>query len=267
MGQVAGKLALVTGGANGIGAACAATLAREGAIVFVTDLDPIAGEATVAAIGAAGGTAHFRRQDVTDEAGWIALIEAIDRAYGRLDILVANAGIAIFGPLLEMSLADWRRQNAVNIDGVFLSAKHGIPLMRKSGSGGSIIMLSSVAGLRGSAGLAGYSASKGAVRLLAKSVALECAGARDGIRCNSVHPGIIETEIWAKMPAPGSNAAFDARAIAASSVPTGQLGRPQDVANVVLFLASDASAYMTGSELVVDSGQTAGRVGSIAPPR
>jgi len=266
MGQVQGKVALVTGAAAGIGAACAATLAREGAKVVVTDLDDVRGRATVAAIAAAGGEALYLHQDVTDEARWVEVIAEIAARHGRLDVVVANAGIAIIASVLEMSLADWRRQTAVNIDGVFLTVKHGIPLMRKSGAGGSIVMISSVAGLRGSAGLAGYSATKGAVRLFAKSVALECAGARDGIRCNSVHPGIIETAIWEKMPQDGRNAPLDPRAIAEASVPTGVLGQPQDIANAVLFLASDAAAYMTGSEVVVDSGQTAGRVGSIGKP-
>ena len=217
-------------------------------------------------IRTAGGEALYLHQDVTDEARWVEIIGEIDRRFGRLDVLVANAGIAIIASITEMSLADWRRQTAVNIDGVFLAAKHGIPLMRKSGQGGSIVMISSVAGLRGSAGLAGYSATKGAVRLFAKSVALECA--RENIRCNSVHPGIIGTEIWGKMPlGMGSgrrNTPINARAVAEASVPTGQLGTPQDVANCVLFLASDASHYVNGSELVVDAGMTAGRVGSLA---
>jgi NAD(P)-dependent dehydrogenase (short-subunit alcohol dehydrogenase family) len=273
MGQVQDKVALVTGGAAGIGAAIAATLGREGATVVLTDLDDRRGEDVAAGIRAAGGQALYLQQDVTDEGRWAEVIAEVDRRFGRLDVLVANAGIAIMGPLLEMSLADWRKQTAVNIDGVFLTVKHGIPLMRKPGpgkpgSGGSIVMISSVAGLRGSAGLAGYSATKGAVRLFAKSVALECAGARDDIRCNSVHPGIIATEIWEKMPAGAAdsrrNAPIDARAIAEGSVPTGKLGTPQDIADGVLFLASDASRYVTGSELVIDSGMMAGRVGNLA---
>jgi NAD(P)-dependent dehydrogenase (short-subunit alcohol dehydrogenase family) len=267
MGQVQGKVALVTGAAAGIGAAIATTLGREGATVVLTDLDDRRGEATAEAIRAAGGQAIYLHQDVTDEGRWAEVIAEVDQRFGRLDVLVANAGIAIMGPLLEMSLADWRKQTAVNIDGVFLTVKHGIPLMRKSGEGGSIVMISSVAGLRGSAGLAGYSATKGAVRLFSKSVALECAGARDDIRCNSVHPGIIATEIWEKMPAGASdarrNAPIDARAIAEGSVPTGKLGTAQDIANGVLYLASDASRYVTGSELVIDSGLMAGRVGNL----
>lgn len=260
MGQVQGKVALVTGAAAGIGAAIAATLGREGARVVLTDLDGRRGEEVAAGIRAAGGEALYLQQDVTDEARWAEVAGEIGRRFGRLDVLVANAGIAIIAPVTEMTLEQWRRQTAVNIDGVFLSARHGIPLMRRSGEGGSIVLLSSVAGLRGSAGLAGYSATKGAVRLFAKSVALECA--QDNIRCNSVHPGIIDTEIWDKMPG-RSNAPIESRQVAEASVPTGRLGTPQDVANCVLFLASDASGYVNGSELVVDSGMTAGRVGSL----
>ncbi|MBX6746877.1 MAG: SDR family NAD(P)-dependent oxidoreductase, partial [Acetobacteraceae bacterium] len=189
MGQVQGKVAIVTGSASGIGAACAAVLAREGARVLLTDLDDARGEALADRIRAEGGEAQYLHQDVTDEARWPEVIAEAERRYGRLDIMVANAGIGIIVPIAEMSLADWRRQMAVNVDGVFLAVKHAIPAMRRAG-GGSIILMSSVAGIRGSAGLAGYSATKGAVRLFAKSVALECA--RDRIRVNSVHPGIIE---------------------------------------------------------------------------
>jgi NAD(P)-dependent dehydrogenase (short-subunit alcohol dehydrogenase family) len=185
-------------------------------------------------------------------------VAATAQKFGGLHILVANAGIGIMGPAIDMSLADWRRQMSVNVDGVFLSVKYCIPAMRQSG-GGSIVMMSSVAGLRGSAGLAGYSASKGAVRLFAKSIALECAQARDGIRVNSVHPGVIDTPIWTKLP-PGANAPLDPKAIAATVVPLGEAGTAEDIANGVLYLASDASRHVTGSELVIDGGMTAGRV-------
>jgi NAD(P)-dependent dehydrogenase (short-subunit alcohol dehydrogenase family) len=253
MGQVDGRVAIVTGGASGIGAACARTLAREGARVLVTDLDP-AGEALAEETGGA-----FVRHDVTDEAGWPGVIRMAEERFGGLHILVANAGIGIMGAVIEMSLADWRRQMAINVDGVFLSVKHAIPAMARAG-GGSIILMSSVAGLRGSAGLAGYSATKGAVRLFAKSVALECAQAGNGVRVNSVHPGIIDTPIWGKLPAGGANSKLDANAIAAEQVPIGQAGQAQDIANGVLFLASDAAGHMTGSELVIDGGMTAGRI-------
>ncbi|MBV8869925.1 MAG: glucose 1-dehydrogenase [Acetobacteraceae bacterium] len=252
MGQLEGKAAIVTGGASGIGAACARTMAREGARVLITDLDP-AGEGLAGEIGGL-----FLRHDVTDEAGWPGVIQAAEERFGGLHVMVANAGIGVMATILEMSLADWRRQMAVNVDGVFLSVKHAIPAMERAG-GGSIIIMSSVAGLRGSAGLAGYSATKGAVRLFAKSAALECAQAGNRVRVNSVHPGVIDTPIWDKLPT-GGNAKFDPNAIAAEQVPIGEAGQPEDIANGVLYLASDAARHVTGSELVIDGGMTAGRV-------
>jgi NAD(P)-dependent dehydrogenase (short-subunit alcohol dehydrogenase family) len=265
MGQVQGKVALITGAAAGIGAACAEALAAEGARVVLTDLEDTQGEALAAKLRGLGSEAVYLHQDVTDEARWAEVIAAIEATHGRLDVLVSNAGIAIMKPLVDMTLDEWRRQNAVNLDGVFLSVKYAIPAMRRAG-GGSIIMMSSIAGIRGSAGLAGYSASKGAVRLFSKSVALECAGARDGIRCNSVHPGVIETDIWQKMPqgSPGGrNAPVDPRQLAANIVPLGEAGTAADIAAGVVFLASDASRHMTGSELVIDGGSTAGRAGTM----
>lgn len=272
MGQVEGRVAIVTGGASGIGAACARTLAREGARVVLTDLDAARGEALAAELRAtraeAGGEALFLPQDVTDEDRWAEVIAETEARYGRLDIMVANAGIGLIRLTVDTTLADWWRQMAVNVEGVFLAVKHAIPAMRRGSGktplGGSIILMSSVAGLRGSAGLACYSASKGAVRLFAKSVAMECAGARDGIRVNSVHPGIIETPIWGKLPEGGSedrNTPLDAKALAAAGVPLGVPGQAQDIADGVLFLASDASRHMTGAELVIDGGMTAGRPG------
>jgi NAD(P)-dependent dehydrogenase (short-subunit alcohol dehydrogenase family) len=271
MGQVDGKVALVTGGASGIGAACATTLAREGARVVVTDIDDRGGAEIVKNITAAGGQAIYLRQDVTDEDRWIEIVAEIEKRFNRLDVLVSNAGIGVAVPtIVEMSLADWRRQTAINIDGVFLSVKHCIPAMRRSG-GGSIVMMSSVAGLRGSPTLAGYSATKGAVRLFAKSIAMECAGANDGIRVNSVHPGIIDTPIWTKIPREatgmGHNAAMRPDEIAKTGAPLGFAGQAQDIANGVLFLASDASRYVTGSELVIDGGITAGGVRRAPPPQ
>ena len=258
MGQVQGKVAIVTGGASGIGAACAATLAREGAKVVITDLDDSRGEALVAEIGSAGGEAIFLHQDVSLEESWPGIIEAAERRFGRLDVMVANAGIGIMCRAVEMSLADWRRQIAVNLDGVFLSVKYAVPAMRRAG-GGSIIITSSVAGLRGSAGLAGYCATKGGVRLFAKAVAMECAAEADGIRVNTVHPGVIDTPIWAKLSGSGGrNIPIDPNDVAKAGVPLGRAGQAQDIANGVLFLASDASNYMTGAELVIDGGMTGG---------
>jgi NAD(P)-dependent dehydrogenase (short-subunit alcohol dehydrogenase family) len=170
--------------------------------------------------------------------------------------MVANAGIGIMCRAVEMSLADWRRQTAVNLDGVFLSFKYAVPAMRRAG-GGSIIITSSTAGLRGSAGLAGYCATKGGVRLFAKAVAMEHAA--DNIRVNTVHPGIIDTPIWAKLPVgAGRNTPIDPHEAAKAGVPLGRAGEAQDIANGVLFLASDASSYMTGAELVIDGGMTGG---------
>jgi NAD(P)-dependent dehydrogenase (short-subunit alcohol dehydrogenase family) len=258
MGQVEDKVAIVTGGASGIGAACAATLAREGAKVVITDLDDTGGQAVVDKICRAGGEALFLHQDVSLEESWPGVIDATERRFGRLDVMVANAGIGILCRAIEMSLADWRRQTAVNLDGVFLSVKYAVPAMRRAG-GGSIIITSSVAGLRGSAGLAGYCATKGGVRLFAKAVAMECAAAGDGIRINTVHPGVIDTPIWTKLPvSAGSNAPIDPNEVARTGVPFGRAGQAQDIANGVLFLASDASNYMTGAELVIDGGMMGG---------
>ena len=259
MAQVSGKVAIVTGGASGIGEACAETLAREGASVLITDIDDTLGKGVVERITKAGGKAHYLRHDVRDEAAWPGIVAEAEKRYGRLDIMVANAGIGIMSPIATMTLADWQRQQAINLDGVFLSIRHSIPAMKRAG-GGSIVLMSSVAGLRGAPGLAAYSATKGGVRLLAKSVALEHAA--DNIRCNSVHPGIIATPIWEKIPtgAEGNrrNAPIDPKERAAATVPLPRVGEAQDIANGVLFLCTDAGNYITGQELVIDGGMTAG---------
>jgi NAD(P)-dependent dehydrogenase (short-subunit alcohol dehydrogenase family) len=274
MGQVDGKIALVTGGASGIGEACVQTLAREGAAVVISDIDDARGNDLASSITAAGQRAIYLRHDVTDEAQWQEVIAEIERRYGRLDILVANAGIGIMvRSIVEMSLADWRRQTAVNLDGVFLSVKYGLPLMCRSASssqgGGSIIMTSSIAGLRGSATLAGYCATKGGVRLFGKAIAMECAARGDNIRVNTVHPGIIDTPIWGKirpdLAGGGRNAPIDIEEIGRAGAPLGRVGMPQDIANGVLFLASDASSYITGTELVIDGGITGGAIARRGP--
>jgi NAD(P)-dependent dehydrogenase (short-subunit alcohol dehydrogenase family) len=261
-GQVAGKVALVTGGASGIGEAIAELLAQEGATVVATDIDELRGPEVVARITKAGGKAVFLEQDVTSEARWAEIVAEIERRFGRLDIMVSNAGIGIAVPsIVDMSLADWRKQTAINLDGVFLSVKHSLPLMRRHG-GGSIIMMSSLAGLRGSQMLAGYCATKGGVRLFAKSIAMECASFGDGIRVNSVHPGIIDTPIWGKIPAGASgnmgNAPIDPEERAKLATPLGYAGQARDIASGVLYLASEASRYVTGTELVIDGGMNAG---------
>ena len=197
--------------------------------------------------------------DVTSEAEWQAVIAATVSELGGLHVLVNNAGIAIGGSIVEMELSAWQQQQAINLDGVFLGVKHAIPAMRDSGSG-SIINMSSVAGLKGAASLAGYNATKGGVRLFTKGVALECAQNRWPVRLNSVHPGIIDTPIWTKINPEfqddGSDR-LDPEQIATVAVPSGTLGTPMDIANGVLFLASDDSNYMTGTELVIDGGLSA----------
>ena len=263
-GQVEGKVALVTGGASGIGAAVAELLAREGASVVVTDVDDLRGPEVVAGIKKAGHDASFLDHDVTSEPRWIEIVAEVEQRYGRLDILVSNAGIGISVPsITQMSLADWRRQTAINLDGVFLSVKHCLPLMRKTG-GGSIIMMSSLAGMRGAAGLSGYCATKGGVRLFAKAIAMECATVGDGIRVNSVHPGIIDTPIWGKIPTEaigsGQNAPIDPEERAKFATPLGRAGEAVEIASGVLYLASDASRYVTGTELVIDGGMNAGGI-------
>jgi len=259
MGRVDGKIALITGAAMGIGRAVSETLAREGATVVLTDIQDTEGQQAAEAINSNGGSASYYHHDVTQEEEWEQIVDAIRQRHGGLDVLVNNAGIAIASPVLQMSLSDFQRQNAINLDGVFLGLKHGIPLMAESG-GGSAINLSSVAGLKGSAGMGAYCLTKGGVRLLSKSVALECAAAQNRVRVNSVHPGIIETAIWDKMGLGGVEAGtnqVDVSAIATAAVPGGVLGKPQDIANAILFLASDDASYMTGSEVVVDHGFSA----------
>ena len=255
MPQLTGKVALVTGGASGIGAACARRLAAEGATVVMTDVQDHKGEALAAEIG---GGARYLHHDVTSEDAWIEVVATVKRDCGRLDILVNNAGIAISSlSITTMRLSDFQRQQAVNVDGVFLGCKHTLPLMREAGNGGSIINMSSVAGLKGSPTLAAYSATKGAVRMFTKAVALECAAARDGVRVNSVHPGIIETPIWSSIYEAGDhgqNAPPDLDALSALAVPLGVKGVPEDIAAGALWLASEESRYVTGMEMVIDGG-------------
>jgi len=267
MRRVDGKVALVTGAASGIGRGCALALAREGASVIVADVDTDGAAETCRIIEAGGGIAAAQYLDVTDEAGWASAVDGL-RARGLgLHILVNNAALCIRASVLEMSFEAWKRQTAVNLDGVFLGVRAALPLMTQSG-GGSIVNISSVAGLKGVAGLSGYCATKGGVRLFTKAVALECARAGNGVRVNSVHPGSIETPIWVKMandgrmPAIGADAVErtmeEIRAVSAQITPLGFSGAPEDVAEAVLYLCSDAARFVTGTELIVDGGVYAG---------
>jgi NAD(P)-dependent dehydrogenase (short-subunit alcohol dehydrogenase family) len=259
MGKLDGKVALVTGGASGIGAACCEIFAREGASVVITDIQDLKGEALAAEIVKAGGKARYLHHDVTGEDAWIGVMAEVKDSHDRLDVLVNNAGIGLGSPsVTTMSLEDFRRQQAINVEGVFLGMKHGLLLMREAGNGGSIVNMSSVAGLKGAPTLAGYCATKGAVRMMTKAVALECATAKDGVRVNSVHPGIIETPIWLGIvDSGGANAPPDLDALSAMAVPLGVKGVPEDIANAVLWLACDDSRYVTATEIVIDGGLSA----------
>ena len=247
-GRVEGKVALVTGGASGIGRATALALVREGARVVISDRDADRGRGVEAELGGAG---RFMEQDVTDEAAWVVLVDTVVSEFGGLDVLVNNAGVGGGRvPITDVSLEQWRRVNAVNLEGVFLGTREGVRVMRERG--GSIVNISSILGLVGQAQAAAYSASKGGVRLLTKSVAYECGEAGWPVRVNSVHPGYIETPLTQPILNEG-----DTRAGLRRLHPIGRLGRDEDVANTVLFLASDESAFVTGAEMVVDGGYTA----------
>ena len=259
MDRLKDKVALITGAASGIGRATALLFAREGARVVLTDIAGT-GEQVVQEIRAAGGIALFQLHDVTEEVVWHKVMSRTLEAYGRLDILVNNAGIATARPVADLSLAEWREQLAVNLDSVFLGTKYAVRTMRPGKRGGSIINVSSVSGLVGSPGTAAYSASKGGVRMLSKAVAMECAP--EGIRVNSVFPGGVRTPIWQSAEwwkgfVDQVGCEEEAWKHLDASAPLGRMGEPDDIAEAILYLASDASRYVTGSELVVDGGYTA----------
>ncbi|GAC1633040.1 MAG: glucose 1-dehydrogenase [Nevskia sp.] len=263
--RVDGKVALISGGARGLGAEMARALAQQGASVLVTDVLLKEGRATVRQIKAAGGTAEFMALDVTDEAQWQKAVASCVKRYGGLDILVNNAGIERMAMLTECTAEEFRRVLDVNVTGTFLGCKHGVKAMAPggiAGRGGSIINLSSIAGLIGVTALASYNASKGAVRLLTKSVAMECAALKTGIRANSIHPGIVWTEMGRDLLQHFVDLKLmpdfaTAEATFKAAHPLGHFGAPDDIASAVLYLASDASKWVTGSELVVDGGYTA----------
>ncbi|TPK73546.1 glucose 1-dehydrogenase [Mesorhizobium sp. B2-4-15] len=254
-GRVAGKIALVTGAGLGLGRASALLLAAEGATLAVSDIDEALAADTARQIEKAGGEALALRHDVSKPEDWPCVMAAIEERFGRLDVLVNNAGIAIARNIEDTTLAEWRRTMAINLDGVFLGCQEGIKLMKRSG-GGSIVNLSSIDGIIGEAELAAYCASKGGVRTLTKAVAVHCAEQRYGIRCNSIHPGYIwtpQTENYLR----DLGTLDQEKAKALSRHPIGSLGEPNDIAYMVLYLASDESKFVTGSEMVVDGGYLA----------
>jgi 3(or 17)beta-hydroxysteroid dehydrogenase len=254
--RLANKIALVTGAGSGLGEGMARRLAEEGALVVLSDIDFASVQRVAAAIVDAGGRAEAEHQDVTDEPRWTELVDAVLARHGRLDVLVNNAGIALTGSAEDTSLADWQRTLRVNLDGVFLGTREGIRVMK--GRGGSIVNISSIAGIVGEPLSAAYSASKGGVRLFTKSAALHCAGQGYSIRVNSVHPGFMLTPLVENaLAAMHSTDAEVFRSRVEDSIPVRAMGEPRDVANGVLFLASDESHYVTGAELVIDGGYSA----------
>ena len=252
MGRVEGKIALVTGGASGIGLAAATLLLDEGAKVALTDREQVLSAPALAALRQGAST---RSLDVTREADWAAVTDAVAAEFGRIDILVNCAGVVLLKDIEATTLDEWRALMAVNLDGTFLGCKHAVRIMKDRG-GGSIVNMSSVAGIIGAGNLAAYSASKGGVRLLTKSVALHCARRGYNIRCNSVHPSFVETPMLRSMIA----AARDPKKLEDNfmhAAPLGRLAQPAEIARTILFLASDESAFTTGAEFVIDGGLTA----------
>jgi 3(or 17)beta-hydroxysteroid dehydrogenase len=252
MGRVAGKVALVTGGASGLGEATARALAREGAKVAVADVNEAGAKRVASEIGAA---ALALRLDVTSEPDWQRAIAETLRAFGGLHVLVNNAGIVVVRSIEDTTLEQLRRVLAVNVEGVFLGCKHALPALNASG-GGSIINLSSAAGLVGTPPFAAYSASKGAVRLLTKTVAAHCNALGYAIRCNSIHPGGIDTPMVQGIGGALEGAGPTTLGVLAK-LQGGPSGQPQDVANLALFLASDEAKHLNGAEIAIDAGFTA----------
>jgi NAD(P)-dependent dehydrogenase (short-subunit alcohol dehydrogenase family) len=251
--RVKDKVVIVTGGVSGLGLAGATRLAEEGARLIVTDIQDDLSNAALERIRDYDPEALYLHLDVADEAQWKAVTDQVMAQHGRLDGLVNNAGMGSLSvPIHETDLTAWRRLMAVNLDGVFLGVKHGIRAMLATGSHGSIVNNSSIMGLVGAPNSGAYAASKGGIRLLTKVAALECAG--DGIRVNSLHPGFVETPMLAA-GIKRTDGALKNHIEAAT--PTGQMGRPEDIAEGMVFLISDESRFMTGSELVIDGGYTA----------
>ncbi len=257
MNRVEDKVAIVTGAALGLGKASARMLAREGAAVVVTDIKDAEGDALAKSIVEAGGRALYLHHDVSDEKQWEQVIGAACGKFGRLDVLVNNAGVATGSPPEEDTLEHWRWLMSINLDGVFLGTKHAIRAMKKNQPArGSIINLSSIAGIVGVPDLGAYCASKGGVRLYTKSTALHCAKAGYNIRVNSIHPGYIWTPMVENYLGEHGDVEEGRRAADALH-PLGHIGEPDDIAYAVVYLASDESKFVTGAELVIDGGYIA----------
>lgn len=245
------KVAIITGGGTGIGKETALLFAKEGAKVVITDINQESGNQTVKDVQEMGGEALYIRHDVSKEEDWKKVAEDTIKAFGKVDILFNNAGIYIIKPVAEIELEEWNRLMSINVTGVFLGMKHIMPLMAKQNKG-SVINASSIAGLTGAPGHVLYGASKGAVRIMTKDAAMEYAPY--GVRVNSIHPGYIDTGMADYASEVTGNSK---EKLGHDLFPLGRLGSVKDVANTVLFLASDESAFTTGSEFVIDGGATA----------
>jgi len=252
MARLAGKTALITGGASGIGRAAARMMAREGARVALADLNGAGAEQVAGEIGAA---AFAVRMDVTEIAAWRQTVAAVAERFGALNVLVHSAGVGAFGSVEDTTPEEWRRVHAVNLDAVFYGTQSALPLMRQHAPG-SIVVLSSISGIIAARNLAAYNSSKAAVRHLSKSIALHCARQGYDIRCNSVHPTFIDTPMVQGMFA-SLGGADQAREKLGRQIPLGAIGEPDDVAHAIVYLASDESKLMTGAELVLDGGLSA----------
>ncbi len=247
--RLTGKVALITGAARGQGAVEARLFAKEGASVVLTDIRDDEGEKVAAEINELGGKAHYMRHNVIEEREWVVAVARTVELFGGLHVLINNAGIFVTTVIEHTTVEEWDRIMDINARGVFLGIKHAIPAMRESG-GGSIVNISSTAGLVGNPREGAYTASKGAVRLMTKSAAIQAA--KDGIRVNSVHPGFIDTEMVAFISQdPESMAEIMPK------IPLGRSGTSDDIAKGALFLASDEASYVTGTELVIDGGYVA----------
>lgn len=247
------KVALITGAASGIGAATARLLVEQGATVWLTDITADAGESLATELG---DRATFAALDVTEPDQWHTAVQAVRQRDGRLDTLVHNAGGGVFADLERTTLEQWRHVQRLNVESVFIGTQAALPLMRASGDGGSIVVVSSAAGLVGVPDLAAYGAAKAAVRNLSKTIALHCARKGDAIRCNSIHPAFTDTPMVAAL-AEQSPDPERAKKRLESAAPLGRLGTPHEVASLVAYLASDAAAFVTGTEVAIDGGLTA----------
>lgn len=250
MGRVNGKIALVTGGAMGMGRTHCELLAAEGATVIVTDMNEAEGKATVESIIADGGKAEFHSLNVTVESEWVNVVEKVVASHGQIDVLVNNAGILIVKPLEETTTEEWDRTFDINVKGVFFGTKAVLPAMQKAG-GGSIVNISSIYGLVGAPVSAAYQATKGAVRLFTKATAVDYA--QYNIRVNSVHPGVIDTPMTKDL----LHGDEETRQAILGTTILDRPAQPKEVSYAVLHLASDDSSFMNGSEMVVDGGYTA----------